>query len=278
MFRSHLRSSATVGQRSRLILLMAMLGAVFLLVLMSADAAWATPPQQGGTVPPPPGKEEEKKETPVPPPPLDLLAVDKVSWTVGPNGGRLDVKYGAQGCLLIDIRPGTLGEEILFEVAARPAGQAPADTCAASSGEALCKTNTTYTLGGWYRRRGQPVGNGPLPGEYVHTICYTEADLALAGGDPHNLVVAFYDDASARWQTVPTSVDTVNRNVSGVTNHLSWWALMVKEPGIQATPPVLPETGGEIAHFDLSPWGAGLLLLTIALIGLGAVVRSLRQW
>ena len=188
------------------------------------------------------------------------------------------MKYGAQGCLLIDIRPGALGEDILFEVAAKPASQAPADTCIACFGEALCKTNTTYTLDGWYRQRGQPVGNDPLPGEYVHTICYTEADLALAGGDPHNFVIASYDDALARWQTVPTSVDTVNRNVSGVTNHLSWWALMVKKPCTQATPPVLPETGGEVTGFGLSPWSVGLLLLGIALIGLRLAVRSLRQW
>ena len=133
-----------------------------------------------------------------------------------------------------------------------------------------------YTVDGWYRQRGQPVGHDLLPGEYVHTICYTDADLALAGGDPQNFVIAYYDDASATWLTIPTSVDSVNRNVSGVTNHMSWWALMVKKPCL---PTLMPVTGGEREAPGGTPWGMGLLLLLTGLcLGLGLVECCLRLW
>ncbi len=226
---------------------------------------------------PSPDDEEDEDDEGVPAPPLDLTTVEMVPWTVGPNGGQLDLKYGPEGCLLISVQPGVLREEILFEVAARPSEQAPPDTCVSDAGTvALCKTNTTYTVDGWYRQRGQPVGSDLLPGEYVHTICYTDADLALAGGNPNNFVVAFWDDATASWQTIPTSVDTVNRNVSGVTNHLSWWALMVKKPGFQELAP-LPVTGEQEKGPGTLPWTVGLLLvLTVA--GLGALIRRLRPW
>jgi hypothetical protein len=250
------------------------IGLVFASALIPAQVAWATPPQQGGggTVP---SEEEEEEATPTP---TDLTRIDKVPWTAGPNGGKLDLEYGPQGCLLIDVPPGALEEEILFEVAARPADQAPPDTCTCGDAQAvgLCKTGTTYTVDGWYRQRGQPVGHDLLPGEYVHTICYTEADLVLAGGDPHNFVIAYYDDTSASWLTIPTSLDSANRNVSGVTNHMSWWALMVKKP---CSPPLMPVTGGGREAPGGTPWGMGLLLL-LAGFGLGReLVKSrLRRW
>jgi hypothetical protein len=266
--------SRKFGLRGWLVVGTAVLSVVFLLVTLSADLAWATPPQQGGsTVPTPtPGKEAEEEE-PGPAPPVDLPTVDVVPWTVGPSGGQLDLKYGAQGCLLISVEPGVLSEEILFEVAAKPSSQAPPDTCTDNLADApaLCKTNTLYTLDGWYRQRGQPVGTDLLPNEYVHTICYTDADLALAGGDPHNFVIASYDDASASWQTIPTSVDMVNRNVSGVANHLSWWALMVKKSD---GPLTLPETGGQKAGPGTLPSSVGLVLL-LAVLSLGPLVHHL---
>jgi hypothetical protein len=242
------------------VLLVTVLVLAFFLAPVSSEIAWATPPQQG-TVPTPPKDEEEGGE---PPGPTDLTSVEKVPWTVGPQGGKLDLKYGPAGCLLIHVLPGTLQEEILFEVVAKSAAQAPPDTCACNTTEAvgLCKTGTVYTVDGWYRQQGQPVGNEPLPGEYVHTICYTEADLALAGGDPNNLVIAFYDDASSNWQTIPSSVDTVNHNVSGLTNHLSWWALTAKKP---CEPMTMPETGGTKAGGGDLRWSLGLGLLLILL-------------
>jgi hypothetical protein len=256
-----------------LIVSLVVIGLVLASALIPANVAWATPPQQGGGGTVPSDEEEEEKVTPTP---TDLTGIDKVPWTVGPNGGKLDLTYGPQGCLLIDILPGALEEEILFEVAARPSDQAPPDSCMCSDAQtvSLCKTGTTYTVDGWYRQRGQPVGHDLLPGEYVHTICYTDADLALADGDPHNFVVAFYEDASASWQTIPTSVDTINRNVSGVTNHMSWWALMVKKP---CPPTFMPVTGGERKVTGAVPWGGGLLLL-LAALSLGQVLCQLRPW
>jgi hypothetical protein len=274
MPRSHPRSSPSSYPSFWLIVSLALLGLALAWALIPADVAWATPPQQGGggTVP---DEEEGPEATPTP---TDLTGVDNVPWTVGPNGGKLDLKYGSQGCLLIDVLPGALSEEILFEVAARPSDQAPPDTCMGVDAPALrlCKTGTAYTVDGWYRQRGQPVGHDLLPGEYVHTICYTDADLALAGGDPHHFVIAFYEDASASWQTIPTRVDTVNRNVSGLTNHMSWWALMVKPSDPS---PLLPVTGGQTEAPRGTPWKMELLLLLAGLsLGLGLVVGRLRPW
>lgn len=252
------------------VLLMIVLVLAFFLAPASSEIAWATPPQQGTVTGPPEDEEEE------PPEPPDLTSVEKVPWTVGPEGGRLDLKYGPDGCLLIHVLPGTLQEEILFEVAAQLATQAPPDTCACDTTETigLCKTGTVYTLDGWYRQLGQPVGSEPLPGEYVHTICYTEADLALAGGDPNNLVIAFYDDASGNWQTIPSMVDTVNHNVSGLTNHLSWWALMAKKP---CEPMTMPETGGTKEGSGDPRWRLGLGLLLIVL-GVAIMLHPLSAW
>jgi hypothetical protein len=253
------------------LLLVIVLVLAFFLVPASSEIAWATPPQQG-TVTGPPKHEKEKK----PPEPPDLTTVEKVPWTVGPNGGQLELKYGPDGCLLIHVLPGTLQDEILFEVADQLAAQSPPDTCACDTTEAigLCKTGTVYTLDGWYRQLGWPVGSEPLPGEYVHTICYTEADVALAGGDPNNLVIGFYDDASGNWQTIPSMVDTVNHNVSGLTNHLSWWALMAKKP---CEPTTMPETGGTKEGSSDPRWGLGLVLLLIVL-GVAVMLHPLGAW
>jgi PKD repeat protein len=60
------------------------------------------------------------------------------------------------------------------------------------------------------------------------TVKYSEADVAAAGGDPKNLVLAYWDEAAGRWEVLKTTVDTANMTLSASTTHLSTWAVLAK--------------------------------------------------
>ena len=60
------------------------------------------------------------------------------------------------------------------------------------------------------------------------TVRYSEADVAVAGGDPNNLVLAYWDGAAGQWKALKTSVDTADMTLSTSTTHLSTWAVLAK--------------------------------------------------
>jgi hypothetical protein len=62
--------------------------------------------------------------------------------------------------------------------------------------------------------------------------------------------------------------------VSGLTNHLSWWALMAKKP---CEPMTMPETGGTKAGSGDPRWRLGLGLLLIVL-GVAIMLHPLSAW
>jgi outer membrane protein assembly factor BamB len=62
----------------------------------------------------------------------------------------------------------------------------------------------------------------------VITAKYSEADLAAAGGDSKNLVLAYWDEAAGRWKVLKTTVDTASMTLSASTTHLSTWAVLAK--------------------------------------------------
>jgi len=62
----------------------------------------------------------------------------------------------------------------------------------------------------------------------VITVRYSEADVVAAGGDPKNLVLAYWDEAAGEWKALKTSVDTANMALSTSTTHLSTWAVLAK--------------------------------------------------
>jgi len=72
------------------------------------------------------------------------------------------------------------------------------------------------------------------------TVKYSEADVAAAGGNPDNLVLAYWDEATGKWKALKTSVDTTNMTLSGSTTHLSTWAVLAKTtPVSKGLPPWL---------------------------------------
>jgi len=52
--------------------------------------------------------------------------------------------------------------------------------------------------------------------------------VVAAGGDPKNLVLAYWDEAAGEWKALKTSVDTANMTLSTSTTHLSTWAVLAK--------------------------------------------------
>ena len=71
---------------------------------------------------------------------------------------------------------------------------------------------------------GNPVSTLDEP--VVITVKYTQADLDALGGDPGQLVLAYYDEEAGDWVTLKTSVDTESMTLSASTTHLSTWAIM----------------------------------------------------
>jgi hypothetical protein len=60
------------------------------------------------------------------------------------------------------------------------------------------------------------------------TVKYSEEDLAAAGGDPHRLVLAYWDEAAGEWKPLETDVNTDDMTLSASTTHLSTWAVLAK--------------------------------------------------
>ncbi len=60
------------------------------------------------------------------------------------------------------------------------------------------------------------------------TVKYSEADLAAAGGDPHRLVLAYWDEAAGEWNPLETNVNAEDMTLSASTTHLSTWAVLAK--------------------------------------------------
>jgi PKD repeat protein len=59
------------------------------------------------------------------------------------------------------------------------------------------------------------------------TVKYSEADVVAAGGDPENLVLAYWDEAAGEWKILDTRVDIAEMTLTASTTHLSTWAVMV---------------------------------------------------
>lgn len=101
---------------------------------------------------------------------------------------------------------------------------------------------------------GTPVTTLPAP--VTITVHYTASDLALAGGNPANMKLAYYDEATGEWVILDTVVDPVNMTLTAVTTHLSKWAILYVAVG--------PPLGGSSA-----------LLIWLALAGVVLLVSGL---
>ncbi len=89
-------------------------------------------------------------------------------------------------------------------------------------------------------------------------VHYTDADLALAGGNPANMKLGYVDESTGQWVVLPTSYDPVNKTVGTTTNHLSRWAII----NVAAAAPSLGDSSGLLIWVIL----AGVVLLVSGLL------------
>jgi internalin A len=88
------------------------------------------------------------------------------------------------------------------------------------------KAGNTYFVIEITDASGNPVVTLSQP--ITITVKYSQEDVDAAGGDPNNLVLAYYDEAAGEWKTLDTMVNTSDKILSATTTHLSTWAVLAK--------------------------------------------------
>ncbi|MDD1690619.1 MAG: hypothetical protein LUQ66_08155 [Methanoregula sp.] len=95
--------------------------------------------------------------------------------------------------------------------------------------------------------------SGILSKDATISVKYSDADLAVAGGDASNLVLARYDQSDSRWTQLTTTVNKDTTTLSATTNRFSTWAVMTASSQFS---PTAGQQGG-IMEYILSflHWG-----------------------
>jgi hypothetical protein len=62
------------------------------------------------------------------------------------------------------------------------------------------------------------------------TVKYSDEDVAAAGRDLENLVLAYYNEATGKWKIVDTTLNRTDKSLSATTTHSSTWAILVQIP------------------------------------------------
>lgn len=241
------------------------LAAVLLLSLI--PTAWATgdaaPLNQTVPTPAPAPTGEGGKPKPdkVPAVPAAPGQVDlPVTVPLGPGDGVYVMARPNAGC--IQVNTSGLPTQMLFELTPLSPDTLPAPL------PGCTRTSVAYGLKVWNTATGQEV-QSVMPA-YLHTICYTDADLVAAGGDPNRFVIARYNEAGQTWETLdPTLIDTANRHAVGSTTETGRWSLFACVA--EAPPMVLPETGQVMPP-------AGAPLPAVAGVTLGLLILGTGVW
>jgi hypothetical protein len=76
--------------------------------------------------------------------------------------------------------------------------------------------------------------SGLLSKDATITVIYSDADLAVAGGDASKLVLARYDQSDSKWTALTTTLNKDTMSLSAQTNRFSTWAVMTTSSGTQA--------------------------------------------
>jgi LPXTG-motif cell wall-anchored protein len=221
------------------------------LFLTAIPTAWATPGEspQNQTIPTPEPTNEKEKEGPSRPAPTPVGSPGQTfDVRLGPGDGMFNLPMPGAGCIQLNVFG--LPWQALFQITPMLPDTAPAPPAG------CYRTTAAYTLKVWNTQTGQPLD--VIAPDYKHTICYTDADLVAAKGDPNKFVIAYYDEGQQSWQQLdPTEIDPVNRHVTAPTGHASWWALFACDA---EKPLTLPETGHAPSQVPALAV-AGLLLL-----------------
>lgn len=122
---------------------------------------------------------------------------------------------------------------------------------------------------------------GQLVREHARPITllfkYTEADLALAGGDPSRLALLRQDESAGQLFQVPTEVDPATRVLTAFLGHTSLFALAVlpaREPGSTAQAPTAPILADPRASPPPRPVATIVMPTGLPNTGLGAPVPA----
>jgi hypothetical protein len=97
--------------------------------------------------------------------------------------------------------------------------------------------------------------SGLLSKDATISVRYSDADLAVAGGDASKLVLARYDSSDNKWTLLNTNVNRDTTTLSATTNRFSTWAVVT-------TSSPLAGRSGIPAPLDATP----------ALLSLGLIV------
>jgi PKD repeat protein len=62
------------------------------------------------------------------------------------------------------------------------------------------------------------------------TVKYSEEDMAAARGDPANLVLAYFNEATGKWDILDTTLNRTDQSLSVTTTHFSTWAILARSP------------------------------------------------
>jgi hypothetical protein len=67
-----------------------------------------------------------------------------------------------------------------------------------------------------------------LAQEVTVIVKYSDDDVAAAGGNPDDLVLAYYDEAAGKWTELDTIVNLNDRTLSTTADHLSSWMVLAR--------------------------------------------------
>jgi len=234
------------------LLALALVLAGTLVALSLGGGAWATPGQNPfqQTVPTlTPTSAPGTPAPPSPPPPTPTAILPRPEETAVPTPFLLPTPYPSEEVIALPkgratiylprglLGPGeTLG--LRGEVLAGLAGP----------GGGLLPIAEAFILEG-LNAAGRPLGELGQP--ITLRVAYGEEELAMAGGDPRNLLLAHYDQRTGNWRLLEASLDPLRRLLSA----------QVKSPGIYALmalqPTILPPTGS--SDPERRAWPAALL-------------------
>ncbi len=74
--------------------------------------------------------------------------------------------------------------------------------------------------------RGNAIVN--FPRLVTITVKYSDEDLAVAGDDPENLVLAYYNETTGKWNPRETTLNRADRSLSATTTHFGTWAILAE--------------------------------------------------
>ena len=161
-----------------------------------------------------------------------------------------------------------------------PAGAVPAGSQVSIGGETIapCTVPSGYTLASTLfsvqatAPDGSPISAATVDMDIV--VVYSDADLAAAGGDATNLVLAYCDTTTGYYVPVDTTVDAVARTLTAKSKNFASWAVLARTlPTVPGALPVVG-TGGLLA--SNWTWLAALAVIVVLGAGGGLVVRRMR--